>query len=516
MKWSCRDKKKNGNGKKRIVFGIKGRIVIYFTAFVLMMLTLIWFLQIALLDSFYRNAKTRELRTVAEVLSEYAGTPDLREKAFEIAGNYKICVLVYEAGNISAGSETVSVECSPLCLIHHLPEDALKDYAQRAAENGGSLLETFGMDSSGIRGNRPEKPVNHKKVISVTVTRGKDGVDYVIFSDSEFTPLHSVETLLSMQFSWLAAGVILLAVISAVLFAVNISKPLISMNESAKKLAKGDYRPNFRVEGYRETRELAETLNYAAAEISRADTLRSELVANVSHDLRTPLTMISGYAEVMRDIPGENTPENIQTIIDETAHLTALVNDMLDLSKIESGSRKPVMTEFDLTEAASEVMARYAHLREHDGYRMTFSADADVRILADRMMITQVLCNLVNNAVNYGGEARSVDVTLRLFDNDGRPVSHLPGTPFPDKLKARITVSDKGDGIAPENISKIWDRYYKVDIQHRRAAVGTGLGLSIVREILQLHGAEFGVESTLGRGSDFWFEFGVLSVSEKT
>ena len=91
---------------------------------------------------------------MAEVLSEYAGTADLREKAFDIAGYYKICVLVYEAGNIAAGSEAVSVECSPLCLIHHLPEDALKDYAQRAAENGGSLLETLGMDSSGIPGGR--------------------------------------------------------------------------------------------------------------------------------------------------------------------------------------------------------------------------------------------------------------------------------------------------------------------------------------------------------------------------
>ncbi|MBP5173583.1 MAG: HAMP domain-containing histidine kinase [Clostridia bacterium] len=504
------------NRKKRIVFGIKGRIVLYFTAFVLLMLSLVWFMQIAMLDRFYRNTKTRELETVTSVLCEYAGTQELSEKAYNIAGNYQICVLVFESGKISKGSEIISVECSPFCLIHHLPDDVLLDYSSSAAEKGGVLLETVGMGSSVVTGRRhfTEKDVNITKVISVTHTEGADGKNYVIFADSEFTPVHSVEVLLSTQFAWLAAGIILLAVISAVIFALNISKPLESMNESAKKLAKGDYRPNFRVEGYRETRELAETLNYAAVEISVADRLRSELVANLSHDLRTPLTMISGYAEVMRDIPGENTPENIQTIIDETGHLTELVNDMLDLSKIESGSRKPVMTEFNLTAAVSEVMERYSHLKEHDGYTILFESDAEVTVFADRMMIIQTVCNLVNNAINYGGDRRYVKVSMRLFSG-GSAFGFQPGTPLPQDTCVRVTVSDLGEGIAPENIRKIWDRYYKVDRMHRRATVGTGLGLSIVREILQLHGAEFGVESTPGEGSDFWFELKALSATEK-
>ena len=214
--------------------------------------------------------------------------------------------------------------------------------------------------------------------------------------------------------------------------------------------------------------------------------LRKELLANVSHDLRTPLTMIQGYAEVMRDLPGENTPENVQIIIEETERLTSLVNDLLDLSRLESGAITLERTRFDLTQSIRAILRRYDKLAS---YSFPFEAEEDVFVTADELKISQVVYNLVNNAITYAGEDKTV--TLRQTVENG---------------KVRISVSDTGEGIPQDKLKDIWERYYKVDKEHKRAQVGTGLGLSIVKNILELHGGAYGVESEEGKGSTFWFE----------
>jgi signal transduction histidine kinase len=134
-------------------------------------------------------------------------------------------------------------------------------------------------------------------------------------------------------------------------------------------------------------------------------------------------------------------------------------------------------------------MQRYEKLTEKDNYIITFDADENVLVTADRTMILQVIYNLVNNALNYAGDDKRVSIVQSVWDN-----------------RVRISVIDTGVGIAPEDIPYIWDRYYKVDKVHKRAKVGTGLGLSIVKGILESHGAAYGVESRVGEGSNFWFE----------
>ena len=207
--------------------------------------------------------------------------------------------------------------------------------------------------------------------------------------------------------------------------------------------------------------------------------------------------MIRGYSEIMRDIPGENTPENIQAIIDETTRLSELVNDMLDLSKIESGSGKHEAERFDITSAVSEVICRYDKMTAVRSYDIRFEYDENVKIFANRGMILQVVYNLINNAINYGGADKFVGVKQIVTTDDS-------GNSF-----VKISVTDHGEGIEKEKLPLIWDRYYKVDSVHKRATVGTGLGLSIVKKVLEKHGAAYGVDSTVGEGSVFWFELPV-------
>ena len=270
-------------------------------------------------------------------------------------------------------------------------------------------------------------------------------------------------------------------------------------NTVAKQLAKKNYEVEFDATGYLEVEELNETLNYAKTELAATEKLQRELIANISHDLRTPLTMITGYSEVMRDLPGENTPENVQIIIDEATRLSSLVNDLLDLSKLQSGAIQPDKIKYSLTDSITDIFKRYAKLVEQDGYNLIFeNNNENIFIYADELKISQVIYNLVNNAVNHVGEDKTVIVTQKIKDK-----------------KVIIEVTDHGEGIEADKLQYIWERYYKVDKEHRRGVIGSGLGLSIVKSILDAHKAHYGVRSTIGKGSTFWFELDIVTVIKK-
>jgi signal transduction histidine kinase len=280
-----------------------------------------------------------------------------------------------------------------------------------------------------------------------------------------------------------------LSLLLAFYLSCSLSRQTQSIVSCIKDISDGKRSVSFPPSSTLELDTIVQSAQFLQQQLEQEASLREQWMQDISHDLRTPLTMIVGYSEVMRDIPGENTPENVQVIIDETQRLTELVNDMLDLSKIKAGTRKPEFELFDLTETVAAVMLRYEKFTESKNYNITFNANESVMVRADRTMILQVVYNLVNNAINYTGEDGNVIITQTVFGG-----------------KVRISVADTGVGIAEEDIPYIWDRYYKVDKVHKRAKVGTGLGLSIVKGILESHGATYGVESRMGEGSNFWFE----------
>lgn len=485
---------------------IKWKIFCYLLGFTGILLVVLWLVQICYLDTFYKAIKRGEAK---QVISEsiailQSAEDDIAEQIDVLAAENNMAVFVSD----TEGNAVYTAEYISTTRLNKIPLEVFQSYYQRAIENNGSTqIEFEGSKNLTMMPDFvPGEPLNNadnvdkeaflqnhgqeriESIIYVNVIN--DGTqDLVLFVNTQLTPVDATVHTLRVELIWITFIMITLSLVIALLISRKISKSMIHINETAKKMAKGNFDVSFCEKDYKEIAELSNTLTQTAKELDKNEKLRQELIANVSHDLRTPLTMIIAYAEVMRDLPGENTPENVQVVIDESKRLTNLVNDMLDISKLQAGVMVKNATIYNLTESIRSVFERYNKLKEQDGYTINFECQEEVSVEADEFKIFQVIYNLVNNAINYTGEDKTV-LVRQIVKN----------------RKVRIEVVDSGEGIAPESLPYVWDRYYKVDKTHKRALMGTGLGLSIVKNILELHHAEYGVESKVGVGSTFWFE----------
>lgn len=495
--------KKNKSRKGWSRLPLKVKLIGFFLLFAFLFLIFLWMFQIVFLDDFYKLIKTWQIEASTNYISQNIDDERIEELIESIHTGNSMSVAVYDTSKdfFTPVYESSSDRDMGLDIMPH----QVYTYYNQAKQSGGKVTiqsegdidELFGIGGffeGNFRGEPPRMDTEGAQILVCAQIIQSQSGEHLAVLKSRMTPVTSTVDTLRIQLLIITALLVVFAVIFAATVSSKISKPIAKTNEGAKELARQNYNVHFEAEGCKEICELSETLNIAATELSAVDNLRRELIANISHDLRTPLTMISGYAEVMRDIPGENTGENLQVIIDESRHLSQLVSDLLDLSKLEAQNVPLSVEEFCLTDCIREIFSRYAKLISQQSFVLEFVCDEDVWVQGDRLRLGQVIYNLINNAINYAGEDKTVIVRQIVSSN-----------------KVKIEVEDHGKGIEKEDLQYIWDRYYRVDKEHKSAVVGTGLGLSIVKNILLLHKARFGVKSALGRGSTFWFE---LEVSE--
>ena len=289
---------------------------------------------------------------------------------------------------------------------------------------------------------------------------------------------------------WPVALILLvLDLLFAMLFSRWFTRPVQQLSSGAKEIAAGNYDIQLPVVHHDEIGQLAEDFNHMAAEVKRSAQLEKDILANVSHDLRTPLTLIKGYAETVRDLTGtdaEKRTEQCNIIVDETDRLSALVNSVMELSKVQSGAEKPNLIDFDMGELCFEVAGRYDALCDQNHWHRELQADGAAPVRAAPAMMERVLHNLLGNAFHHIGA-------------DGQVMLRV----LPQADGCRVEIEDHGPGIPPEDLPYIFDRYYRA--RQDSGKVGTGLGLSITKAILQQHGFAFGVNSAIGQGSTFWF-----------
>ena len=522
--------------------GIRGRILLYLVLFVAFVILLLWLFQIVLLDSFYQKYKSRQVQTAAEAMLSSLDAGDEAESAQRLAAQYDVSILLLDGQQ----EPLVSAEGARNSLLHRVGSDTLARWCADAPEDGSAMTKRFHISTintaqnafSGEPAHEPARePLNSQDLPepppgnagapqgsradrsgSGRISRGfwnpndaegmsllylkrvalSDGSTGTLMLNAQITPVSATVSALRSQLLEITAIILAGALLLAWLISRRVSTPIIETNSAARELSRSRYQRPRSADSYREIAELNSTLEKAAADLGQVENLQHELIANISHDLRTPLTMIGGYAEAMRDIPDENTPENMQIIIDETARLSTLVNELLDFSRMQTGQVAMNPQPFDLTASIEATVGRIGSMVAKDGYRVLFQPEAPCWVLADEQRITQVVYNLVGNALTYTGEDRQVTVTLRASG-----------------ALARVEVRDSGKGIAPEELPLIWNRYYRTKETHKRAVIGSGLGLNIVQSILERHSARYGVESRLGEGTVFWFELPLCGSAEE-
>ncbi len=456
---------------------------IYFVLFAILILVVLWLGQYVFLYNYYKSAKVNNISREANRIIQAYGTEEQGHVNRTVAYENSMCIVITDAdgnpltseNNLGSYSKLYDdIEHNYSMYIYELKSDLEK-------QDDNCYTVTFDNDDLHVK----------EMIYCAKVYTDDSPVQAYLFIESTIEPIDSTVKIIREQLVFISIILFELAIIVGTLAAMRLSRPIVSITKTAKQFGEGDFDVKFRGKGYKETEKLAEVLNDAKNEIRKVSDLRKDLIANISHDLRTPLTMVKAYAEMIRDLSGDNPvkrAEHVQVIIDEADRLSNLVNNLLELSKLESGNMELNRRKFSIVDKINDCMTRYQLVIEQNGYDMKYEPDEDRQVDADPDKLDQVIYNFINNAINYTGDNKVIRIKQ-----------------INTEKSVRIEVSDNGKGIAKELLPKVFDRYYR-DAKIKRDVVGTGLGLAICKEILKCHDFPFGVRSEEGKGSTFWFE----------
>ena len=464
---------------------LKWEIGKYLIIFCILTASIVFLFQIVLLQPMYEANKIKSIETVGSFVEKFIEDERLDEFVDYMQSQSDTCIMVYQSS--SSGGMQGSIG-NRGCMISSITNSERAKFVTKAigSKNHSYLARVTNNSSDfGVDGDQGDNfdTIVYTKIVNVA--------DYssIIMVSGNITPLNATTETLASQMRYIALFMIVAVAILTLLMYRHIAKPIIGITSNAKQLPQGKYTIDPKTNRYKEAADLNNTLVQAANDIQKVDKAKRDLISNVSHDLRTPLTMIGGYGEMMIDLPEEKTDENIQVIVDETKRLNALVNDLLDMSRLQDGRIVLHKEVFDISALLKTQLQKYDVYRMQEGYTIESELLDTIYVNADKIRIEQVINNFLNNAVNYGGEAKHIIVREIKKENT-----------------VRIEVQDFGEGIDPEDLDNIWDRYYKVDKEHVRVSNGSGIGLNIVKQLLELHGVPYGVKSSKGKGSTFYFE----------
>ena len=438
----------------------------YLIVFTLSIILFLWFFQVVFINNYYEYSKTNQIKNVTdEILQNYDNDVEYLNK------------LSYE--------ENICIEVVKNRITIYSSNDSIRG----CISSSGKYKNDFYENDLEEQTYKLINPLLNTKSL---IYAKKYNEDITIFVNASLEPLNNTIAILSNQLIIVSIIVVILSLIIGYFISKSISKPIVKMNEKAKKLANGNYDFTFdNNSNIYEIDELANTLNYAKKELAETDELRRDLLANVSHDLKTPLTMIKGYAEMIRDLNSDNIEKrnaNLNVIIEESERLNILVNDLLTLSKIQANKDVLEKEDFDIVELINNIIKRYSIYKDTEGYIFEVNTPDKVIVNADKKKIEQVIYNLINNAINYTGDDNKVIINVLVDKN------------------IRVEIKDTGKGIKKEDLPHIWEKYYHSKKKHKRNVIGTGIGLSIVKTILESHNFKYGVESKRNKGTTFYFE----------
>ena len=448
--------------------GISANIWLYLGVFSILILVMLWFFQIIFLKLHYEASVKHNLNATVREIQKY-NRNDLVSNIDSIAYKNDVCIEVISKNSIISYSGIKSGGCN----------------------TSGEIYYKFKNDFIDDNLNKSSFEFTNSKYNNKTIVKAvKIDNDYV-FVSANLEILENTFIILNNQLGIVTLVILGLSVCMGYFINRKIAKPIVDITEKAEELRRGNYDVNFKSEeGIYEIRELAETLDSMTNELSKTESVRREFLANVSHDIKTPLTMIKAYAEMVRDISYNDDDKrnaNLNVIVMEVDRLNILVNDILVLSRLQAGAESLEIEKFDLNFLVRDCLTRYDIYKE-DGYEFVYSFNGkSAMIEADKKRMQQVIYNLINNAVQYTGDDKKIFIDVS-----------------ESKKWIIFSVRDTGKGMKKEEIRHIWDKYYKIDKKYKRSTVGSGIGLSIVKTICENHKFLYGVDTEVNHGSKFW------------
>lgn len=446
------------------------KIFMYLAIFSLFILVFLFFFQVIFIDTFYEWTKTRTIKNLSKDILVTERDTSLYDKLDRVSYKENVCIEL-----TNSNGENLYSSNGNNCRLR-------SKTIKRNFINSNKESKTYNLVNNFTR---------EKSIMSAT----KLSNNLYIFISTSLIPLDSTINIIEQQLIVVSIVVLLLSIVIAYFISKRLSLPITKISKAAKLISKGKLKTKFETTSdIKELVDLTNALNDMKDELSKTEELQKDLMANVSHDLKTPLTMIKAYAELILDIninDKEKCKNNLNIIIEEVNRLNTLVNDILNLTKVESNLEKLEKSEFDLIKLIKRIVKQHNIYVIKDGYNIEFIHGniKELVIEADKKKIEQVIYNLLNNALNYTGEDKKVIIKVEEDDKD-----------------YTIMVIDSGKGIDKKEIDHIFDRYYRSKKNHKRYVYGTGLGLSIVKNILLLHNYPYGVTSKKNKGTTFYFK----------
>ena len=500
-------------GKTR---SFRTKLWLYFILFAALIFSLLWLLQTVGLQEFYDGMMKNNIRHAAQTMTAASKSDDFIEIIDHLT--FEESLLVYitdEQGRVYYSSDSFNPyfrqEPKPgrkpsggknNPFRPNDPFDYQPGFFRNLPDNYDVFLAALAESESGTI----EYTSGNSFIYGARITLDDDFYDdnddddddandeqptAVLYVAGTLGAVGAAASIIQTQLLWVTGLSLVLAFVIAWLISRRFDKPIKQLNEQAKMLSEDKYEDRFQKGFCRELDELNDSLTESAEKLAEAREYQKELLANVSHDLRTPLTMIKGYAEMVRDISWEDEVqrnEDTGVIIKEADRMTALVNEILEYSQLKQTNAEISLTDVDFSALTERVTDRFEPIFRAEGGLIERDITPECIVQGNESLLERAVFNLIDNAVRHSGD-NDKRVSISLRNKGGHPC---------------LTVRDYGKGIDPAELPHIWEKYYTS--RQRNGKGVSGLGLAIVKQTAQLHHAEVSAESIPGEGSTFTFE----------
>ncbi|MGN0613925.1 MAG: ATP-binding protein [Porcipelethomonas sp.] len=476
---------------KSSVWSFRMKLCMYFVIFAAIIFSVLWILQTVFLQDFYNNMLINNTRNVAQTIIDSGGDTEIIDDL--ALNNFLLIYLTDENGNIYYSADEYK------STYHQIYNDSY----QNDNENPYHQSEEMNWQKANYR-NLPDGYEDFLSALKESengITEYKTDTLYVygtyisgniLYVSTALDPVGETAKIIKALLLLVTIASLIVAFVLACLISKKFSEPIAEISRQAERLGTDDYSGELHKGFCSELDKLGDTLNNTNEKLHEANNFQRELLANVSHDLRTPLTMIKGYAESIKDFGNDEKQriDDTEIIIRESDRLTDLVNEILEYSELQANGRNADFSAVDFSLLVNGVISQFEPLFRSSGGIIEKNIAGNMSVNGCERQLERVIYNLIDNAVRHTGDSKKISVTLKQADD-----------------RVRLEVTDFGKGIPSEQLIHIWDRYYTFRQRNKQGV--SGLGLPIVKQIVHIHSGTCGVVSTENVGSTFWVELNI-------